>query len=262
MSAATEYLALPDRRPLYLVPRDRVQVRCNGEFLSVQQRGHGVRQYAVRHLDRVACNHLVDWEGDAMTLCLHHGVTVSWLGAHSQLLGHCMPTVIDTHPLHACLERMVESTGAEQRWDNWFRHRRMHVLSAYATRRQAASDEISERDWRELKRQYVYWRQVPPQLHPDLLGPFQAMLVARLAREHVQTTYLCRSGHVLDLLDDLTLLVWGEVNLESRGLGVVIADRRLQWQFVESWQREHPTVLSDHLDAMKFFIARTLQTCP
>lgn len=261
MSAATDLLAPSAPRPLYLVPKDRVQVRCNGEFLFVQQRGREARHYAVRHLDRVVCSHLVAWEGDAMTLCLRHGVTVSWLDSHSQLLGHCTPTVADTHPLHACLERFVESTSAEQRWDNWFRHRRMHVLSAYAARRQAGGDEIPEREWRELKRQFIYWRQVPLQLHPDLLGPFQAMLVARLARERVQTTYLCRGGQVLDLLDDLTVLVWGELNLESRGLGVVIADRRIQWQFVESWQREHPGVLSDHLDAMKFFIARTLQTC-
>jgi len=262
VSAAPEMLSQAIRRPLYLVPKDRVQVRRDGDFLVAQQRGQPARHYVVSHLDRVICTALVDWEGEAMALCLRHGVTVSWLDGHNQLLGHCMPAVIATHPLHECLERFVESRNAEQSWDNWFRHRRMHVLSEYAARRLAAGDDIPEAEWRDLKRQYVYWRQVPRQLHPDLLGPFQAMLVARLAREHVRPTYPCRSGQVLDLLDDLTVLVWGEINLESRGLGVVIADRRIQWQFVESWQREHSALLTDHLAAMKFFVARTLQTCP
>lgn len=251
-----------ERRPLYIVARDHVQVRARDEFLVVQQDRYPARHFAFAKLDRVVCNSHVDWTGEAMTRCLKHRVTISWLTTNGELLGYCAPKMRDHEPLHACLERFATIPGAHIRWENWFRHRRMVVLSKWAEFAEKAGDPVTQRAFRELSRTYVYWRQSPLRLAAELFGPFQSLILARLTREGAQCRYTGRQDTTLDLLDELTLLLWGQANLDAGSVAGIVHERKLQWQFLESWQRAQFATLEEHLVTFKLFVVGTLDSCP
>lgn len=250
------------RRPLYIVAKDRVQIRANQDFLVVHPEGHSARHFAFAKLDRIVCHAGVDWSGEALARCLKHRVTISWLTARGELLGYCAPRVAHHEPLHACMERFAALPSAAVRWDNWFRHRRMYVLSAWAERQDKAGDSVAARTFREVSRGYVYRHEPVLNLAAELLGPFQSFIVARLTREGVQCRYPGRNDTTVDLLEQLTLLLWGHANLDAGSLAGRIEERRIQWQFLESWQKEHFATLEEHLVTMKLFLVETLSASP
>lgn len=250
------------RRPLYIVAKDRVQIRANQDFLVVQPEGLSARHFPFAKLDRIVCHTGVDWSGEALTRCLMHRVTISWLTGRGELLGYCTPRVADHEPLHACMERFAAIPSALVRWENCFRHRRMVVLSAWAERNDKTGDSVPETTFRELCRGYVYRREPVLRLSAELLGPFQSYIVARLTREGVHCNYPGRNDRTLDLLEQLTLLLWGHANLDAGTLAGRIHERKIQWQFLESWQKEHFATLEEHLVTLKLFLVETLSACP
>lgn len=250
------------RRPLYVVAKERVQIRANQDFLVVQPAGQSARHFAFAKLDRIVCNADVDWSGEAVARCLMHRVTISWLTGRGDLLGYCTPRIADHEPLHVCMARFAALPSALVRWDNWFRHRRMIVLSAWAEHRDKAGASVAAAVFLELSRGYVYGREPILHLSAELLGSFQAYIVARLTREGVQCIYPGRSDTTFDLLEQLTLLLWGLANLDAGSVACTIHERRIQWQFLEAWQKEHFATLEEHLVTLKLFLVETLGACP
>lgn len=251
-----------ERRPLYVVAKDRVQIRANQDFLVVEAAGHSARHFAFARLDRIVCHAGVDWSGDAMTRCLQHRITISWLSGRGELLGYCTPRVSDHEPFHHCMERFASLPSASVRWGNWFRHRRMFVLSAWAENKAMSGVPVAEQTFCELTRGFVYRRQSILNLSADLLGPFQSFIIARLTREGVQCEYPGRKDTTINLLEPLTLLLWGHANLDAGSLASRIQERKIQWQFLEAWQKAHLATLEEHFVNLKLFLVGTLKALP
>ena len=250
------------RKPLYIVARDRVQIRANEAFLVVQPDAHPVRYFAFARLDRIICHAGVDWSGEALTRCLQHRVTISWLTGRGELLGYCIPRVTSHEPFHHCMERFAGLPSASVRWENWFRHRRMFVLSAWAESKAKCGAPVAEQTFRELTRGFVYRQEPILQLSAELLGPFQSYIVARLARERVECSYRGRNDTTINLLEHLTLLLWGHANLDAGSLASKIQERKIQWQFLEAWQKDHFATLDEHFVNLKLFLVGILKASP
>lgn len=250
------------RRPLYVVAKDRALIRANQDFLIVQAEGHSARHFAFARLDRIVCHAGVDWSGEAMARCLQHRVTISWLTGRGELLGYCVPRVPDHEPFHHCMERFAGMPSASARWENWFRHRRMFVLSVWAENKTKCGAPVTEQAFRELTRGFVYRQESVLNLSADLLGSFQSFIVARLTREGVECSYPGRNATTINLLDQFTLLLWGHANLDAGSLASRIQERKIQWQFLEAWQKAHFATLEEHFVNLKLFLVGTLKASP
>lgn len=253
--------AAPLPRALYLLPAQRIRVDANGHALVVTQTNKPARYYPMSRISRIVCNKLADWTGVALMLCMDRRVTLSWVNQGTELIGYCLPHVAHHEAFHICMEKFAAIPAAAVRWDNWFRHRRMRVLHSWAEKRAAAVSPVSESAFCEMKRRFVYLAEYELHLDIALVGPFQSAIIERLNREGALCTYPARDDTTLSLLDSLTLLLWGEINLEAGAIAVATSERRLQWMFLETWLKEHADALEEHLIALKQYLAHALISC-
>ena len=248
-------------KPLYIVASERVQIDVKADALVVKQGAKGPRYFPFARVSRVVCNRNCDWTGAALVSCLDRRITISFLTRATELVGYCLPHVSQTEPFHTCMEKFASSPRAAACWNNWFRHRRMWVLSRWAKGREAVGTSVPDDAFCEMKRRFVYLSEQDLHLDLALRGPFQALVVERLNREGARCSYPPGDNTTLPLLESLVLLLWGEVNMEAGALVVAVTDRRLQWLFLESWMKGHGSTLDEHLIALKHFIVRERDLC-
>lgn len=248
-------------RPLYIVAGARVQIDVKNDTLVVKQGAKPPRYFPFARVSRIVCNRICDWTGAALVSCLERRITISFLTRATEILGYCLPHVSQNEPFHTCMEKFASAPRAAACFDNWFRQRRMRVLSRWAKGREAAGTSVPDDAFCEMKRRFVYLSEHNLYLDVALLGPFQALVVERLNREGARCSYPAGGDTALPLLESLALLLWGEINMEAGALAVAVIDRKLQWLFLESWMKKHGSTLDEHLIALKLFIVRERDTC-
>lgn len=250
----------PARKPLYLALRERMQVSAQAQSLVVRTSRGAPRRFPITRIDRIACNRNTDWTGEALALCLVHGITLTWIDAAGQPLGDCSPCLTRPDALHALLSRFVESPGWREGYDNWLRQRRMAVLVGWAAERAEAGEAPTREDWESLKRDYVYRGHVRERLGGDLPGWCRAQVCARLWTAGVERRYWGHDGSVLDLGGNLTQLLWARLNLDAGALMAGSATARALALAFEAGIDRRDAQLAEHLAQLKRFVHQAVQS--
>ena len=249
----------PPRQPLYVGGTERWQVRLTHGALELTHARQPPRRFPLARIDRVICRRTLQWSGDALIACLQHGIPVLFEDGRGTTLGYALPAVAGDDALHGCLQRLAGSPEGRVSFDNWLRHRRREVLAAwwgdYFTRNPQSRGDL----YAELKRRFVYRAEVHAVLAATLRPQFEAWVLSGLRAAGALPAYPAANGGALAVLDELTTLLWGQVNLESGALAVMAAEPRLQLTFLEGWFALHLEVLQWHLRALRRFLLEALQ---
>lgn len=250
----------PPPRALYVggTLRWRADVRHGALELTSQQQP--VRRFPLTRISRIVCRVTLDWSGEALGACLARGIPVLFEDGRGVAAGFALPAVDPATPLHACFQRLADEPAAEHLLDNWFRHRRREVLAGWWADWLRQHPRSTGALYAEFKRSFVYRAEVRAVLDPMLRPVCESAVLEALGRLGVLPAYLTGEAARLDVLCELTTLLWGQVNLESGTLAVMAAERKLQLDFLENWLSRNPALLNGHLQSLARFVVRTLRS--
>jgi hypothetical protein len=257
LDAARERLP---RRALYLASRTPLRVSAQDDSLVVERRPAGRQRFPAARVDRIVCNPAAEWSGAALALCLRWGITITWLDAAGHALGDCVPRLVDTLPLHAALERLVELADWPERYGNWLRRRRMSVLVRWAIQRKQAGEAVDAAEWGERTREWVYGARLEADWAVALHGWCRSLVVARLAGAGLRTRYAGFGGHCLELAEDMSALLWAELALESGAVARAAGRSEVTALMFETAAPARVRHLHEHLGQLQRFAAQTIET--
>lgn len=266
--AAAASLPAPDacaaepRKPLYLATAAPVRVGALGTSLVVQREPGGRQFFPIARIVRVVCNRHAHWSGDALILCLRHGVAVTWLDAAGRAVGDAVPATAAPAHLHGALECLLERRDGLARYGNWLRSRRMDVLVRWAARLARAGRPPAPQEWEQRKREYVYGSRIPAVLADSLEGACRSLAASCLAGAGLRPRYWAVGGEPLELAADLAALLWAEVNFDCGTLAAGAADFRAGTLFFEEWAKGPAASPALHVAHLKRFVARELDQWP
>jgi hypothetical protein len=238
-----------DARTLYLAGTEPLRLTSTGEALVVSRPGMPAQRLPINRILRVVCaNPLVDWSGVALTLCLQHGVVVSWLGLQGQAQGQLWPTRSRAVALAELLDLLAaDDPGWPDSWYNWLRHQRQGLVNTWRRQRELAHRPVSEGEWLQAQ-QHIVYRNDAPQLLPELLhGLAAALIAARLNDDGLAPRYNCWGGEPLELAIELARLVWIEMNLCAGPLAAAIERPQEAAAIFEHWAGTCVGALHAHL---------------
>lgn len=249
----------PPRQPLYINGNARWRVDTRHGALELSAEGRALRRFPLGRIDRVICGTGVDWTGEALFECLKSGITVLFENGRAQAVGYALPAVAPGEPLHQCLMAFSGLAEAHIQFENWLRHRRMEVVARWWEGYLVAHPSTTGYYYDEVKRQFVYWAEVQPRLNESLRVLCEARALAELRRAGALPAYDMPDDGQLAVLEEITTLVWGQINLESGALAVMAGERLLQVNFLEAWFEQNALALSRHLSALKLFVVEALR---
>lgn len=249
-----------DARTLYIVPNGNVQVSSTGEALVVSGAQGDVHRLPIARLLRVVCSERVHWSGAALGLCQNSGVPVTWLGARGEPLGHLWPA----RALHTDLGDALEALcGLPGDWPdiyaNWLRRQRFTVLQRWQQQRAAAGQPVGDDEWQRAKRAWVYRDQIAEHLPQILSGMIAALVASRLVEQGLLPRYWCAAGCHIELAQDVTRLIWAEVNLCGGALAEAMREARDVAALFESWSTRCADMAQVHLSALRAQALRELR---
>ncbi|MEY2874254.1 MAG: hypothetical protein RLZZ373_1625 [Pseudomonadota bacterium] len=248
-----------DARSLYLMSPHPLRVTSTGEALVVRDHEGQVVRFPVARVLRVVCTDTAEWSGAALVLCQQRGITITWLDGHGEALGHLWPTRSRPVDLAEALGALAsESADWSASYDNWLRHQRLHVLQHWAGERARAGQPVHAPEWEQAKRQYVYLGQTADVLPPVLHGMAAALVAARLAECGVLPHYWCAVGEPVALAQDLTRLVWAEMNLGAGALAAAVEQPREAVAIFERWSVTRAGAIHAHLANLRAHALREL----
>ena len=79
--------ALPARKPVYLDGVERMRVRAGVAALAIVRQGWETVRLPIARISRVIASRSVDWDSEALILCLRHAVPIIFLDTDGQALG-------------------------------------------------------------------------------------------------------------------------------------------------------------------------------
>lgn len=250
------------RKPLYLVTESPIRVTARGASLLVQRQPRGEQRFPVNRLSRIVCNHNADWSGQAVALCLSHGITLTWVTSNGHPLGDCTPRLAESAPFDTMLERYLELSDWPDRHDNWLGRARMEVLLRAARDRDAARTSFTAAEFNFHKRNYVYRGELHVSYAAAWLGWLHALTVARLHRDKLHVHYWGEGGTVLDLAEDLTDLLWAELNLGGGTLAASEDATQPMAMLFESAAHRYEQRLLRHLASLQRHVNREVAAWP
>lgn len=257
-SASTPPRAL-DARTLYLAATEPLRVTSTGEALVISRPDGRVQRVPISRVLRIVCAASVEWSGAALSLCMLRGVPLSWLDGEGEAQGHLWPR----RPRQVDLaDAMTVLSGEVPDWDityaNWLRHQRLQVLQRWQTERAHAGQPVGEAEWQQAKRVWVYQNCVLEHLPPLLQGMAASLVVARLSECGLQAHYWCSGGAVIELAEDFTHLVWGEMNLCSGALADALHQPQEAAAIFERWSGTCVGAIHQHLANLRAHALREL----
>lgn len=252
-----------DARTLYLAAAEPLRVTSTGEALVISRPRCGVlgevQRVPVARVLRVVCNDSVEWSGAALALCLQRGITVSWLDGRGAELGHLWPQRPRRTDLAEALDMLA---GSEPGWSDsyrhWLRHQRLAVLQVWQGERARAGHPVGEAEWQLAKRSWVYQDELADHLPPLLHGLAAALVAHRLSECGLSSHYWCCAGEPMELVQDLTRLVWAEMNLCAGALADAVDHPREAAALFERWSGRCVGALHQHLANLRAHALREL----
>lgn len=255
-----ERLDTPARKPLYLATRARLRVRAEGESLVVSHHPTGCQRFPVARIDRIVCGSHADWSGEALALCLSRGITVTWVGPDGHAIGDCSPRLARPSGLHSALEIYLETPEWSCGYANWLRRERMEVLIRWAQRRLARGSAVERAEWEARKREFVFNSRLESRLPAELHVWCRARVVAQLAVAGLSRRYFGYDGAPLELAEDMTTLVWADLNLESGVLAAGTWEQQALALAFEAGVADRDRRLRHHLARLNLHVARSLDS--
>lgn len=246
----------PPRRALYLLPREPVRMERAHGALRVCREGEAPRYIPVSRIERVLCNHLVDWSGRALELCLLSGVVICVQSGFYGTVGYGVPRLREDEPFHRVLERFVVNPDAHAWLDNWFRHRRMRALVASSREREEAGRTVPAAVFDDLKQRWVYRAEVVAVLPERLQGAVTSVLLSLFREAGIEPVYLDDEAKPVSIIEAWSNLIWGELNLAGGALLSGLEDECSALGFVEGWIAVRRERFVQDLREFAVFIAR------
>ncbi len=247
----------PGSRALYLGHGGRKRVSCTDTALVVTNANAQTHRYPVARLSRVVSSPLVDWSGAALALCMRSGIGITWIDSHGDSLGSLYPLRRGNVSFATALELLVETAQGLARYQDWLRSRRMAVLIQWT---RTSDSEITPHEWEATKREWVYAARIAEHLPRALRGHSQAWVAAQLSLHHMPPVLWGPEGQGIDLDDDLTELLWGEMNLCTGGLADTTFTERELTSLFERWISSNGSALLLHLHSLQRLAMKELAT--
>lgn len=248
-----------DARTLYLGAAACQRVDAGGDALvvSIQRNGEPQRRlrFPLQRVARVVSGTAVDWSGQALQLCLQHHLSICWLDGHGQALGSLHSHHAQTAPFATALDVMLETAEGLARYQHWLRSRRMQVQLQWGRTSAAA---ISPRQWEGAKRSWVYLAQFTPHLPSGLHGLLAASVALQLQTSQLLPVQLGPGGEPVPLAQDLSWLLWAEMNLCCGPLADQTEGGPEIALFFERWQACNGSALLLHLGSLHRAASREL----
>ncbi len=249
-----------DARTLYLVPKHSLHVSSTGEALVATRPDGEVHRLPASRLLRVVCNERVNWSGAALALCQARGITVTWLDARGNALGHLWPAVAPRTDLADALEGLASLPGDwVHTYGNWLRRQRLTVLNRWQSERAAAQQPVVPDEWQRALRAWVYRNEIAEHLPPVLHGMISALVASRLAEMGLVTRYWCFDGQCIELAADVSRLVWAELNLCGGAIAEAMRQSLEAAALFEQWSTCCASIAQAHLTSLKAHAARELR---
>lgn len=237
----------PGARALYLGAGSHKRVGHTQEALVVSNAAGQTMRYPLARVNRIVSSPAVDWAGSALVLCLKHGISITWADAKGRTLGHACPAQPQHLPQADVLAMLLEEASGPALYQNWLRSRRMAVLAQWG---HTSSTHISPLLWETTKRQWVYNNLISAHLPTPLQSHCHAWVVAQLLARQLPAVLCDALGHDVPLANDLTHLLWAEMNLCSGPLADHTHAERELADLFERWQAPNGAALPLHLGAL------------
>lgn len=239
----------PGARALYLAGSSHKRVTHTHEALVVTNAAGQTLRYPLARLARIVSSPAVDWNGAALSLCLQHGISITWADGKGQPLGSACPSRAKEIGQTGTLELLLEQPDGTEHYANWHRSRRMAVLAHWS---QTSPTPISPLTWEAAKRGWAYLRNPAAHIHlpQPLLTHIHAWVVDQLLTHPLPTQLWDAHGHTIPLAQDLTELVWVEMNLCSGPLASHTGTERELTELFERWHTPNGATLHQHIGAL------------
>ena len=252
--------AHPPGKPLYLSTDKRLDVDACDNALTLRTQGSATRRIPFSRIERVICNRNAWWSGRALTHCLRSGIPIVWLDGRQQPIGSALSMHRDVNPHHVLLERYVQLPDWPQRYDNWRTRRRLETLTAWAYRLAREGRQPSAQTMQLLKREFVYKNIHPVHFPDEGHGWCTTYVVSRLQQEELRDKYWGQDGHPLSLADDLTALLWAELNFDCSASALGAASSGTRIGLFENWINLHGHRFHVHLSDLHRHLATEVET--
>ncbi len=221
----------------------------------MRRAGHATTRYPLARIDRIVCNRHVDWSSEALTRCLRHGIPLLWVDGRGEVIGFAGPRLGMAQPFDVLLDSYLDRADWHSRYTNWLKQRRLETLVLVALRAVHAGHAMSQAEFDEHKRAYVYNAHFEA-VYPEMARAWcHAYVLRHLVVGGIAPTHWAYDGQPLDLGDDLCGLVWAELNLEAASLALAADQTQTQLLLVESWIAGHPARIPDLLARLRRHLA-------
>ena len=246
-AAATSPLLHAGARALYLGTRDKKRVTCTDQALVVHNALQQIRRYPLERISRVVSSAVTDWSGDALMLCLKHGIGITWLDGKGNALGTCYPAQRRYPAFATAIELLTETPQGLDRYNNWLRSRRMDVLLRWG---KDFAQVISPGQWEATRQSWVYTGQFEEHLAAPLRGHSLAWVGAQLSAHGLQPLLWSPTAQAIDLENDLCTLFWAERNLCAGSMAVSIQSEESITTLFERWNARNGSALLVHITSL------------
>lgn len=210
------------RKPLHLDGRSRaIQVSLAGSALSIC-RGSRRLTLPVERISRVIVSGRVHWEASALVVCMQRRLPIVYVDAGGRPLGATLPFTGRSSALEELLHAFLGQTNWRERYDNWLRHERMHVLRRWRGERACGGRPLADDQWREAVRAYAY--RDDGQGIGASAGACYAVTLSTLLRAGVRSQYRGWDGRTLALANDLSRIVELSLALERGSIAQALDD--------------------------------------
>ncbi|MDR0736529.1 MAG: hypothetical protein LBF51_06830, partial [Zoogloeaceae bacterium] len=200
----------------------------------------------------------LDWSGEALALCLAHGITITWIGDDGRALGNSQNLDDDPHPVKRVIKDYMQLPDWTARFGKWLVRRRRQILAACPSRANWW-EEPSAAEKTEAVR-YYFVRTGWHETHfPEAgQGWMRARILDHLHRNGLRSVYWGIDGNPLELARHLAALLWAELNFDCGPLPASCRDTHLATRFFENWTRQHADRLPLHLGDFKLHVWRSV----
>ena len=240
--------AQPARKPVYFNGIDRIRVRASGEALAVVRPGRDVARLPMTRISRIIASRLVDWDAEALILCLEHGIPIIFLDTAGRATGVCQPRHLRADSLSTLIESAMEQAAWPQRHENWLLHRRSIILADWRKHQEHIGGSVCLGDWHGYQHSYVHRNELPESTKPEVFGWLLGLVVETLHGHGINTRYCGCQPAPFDLAIDLTELLRAELFFHGeRMLEAAEDDLPAQLRLFEAWSREHGAIIERHL---------------
>lgn len=240
--------AQPARKPVYLNGIDRIRVRASAEALAVARPGRDVARLPIARISRIIASRLVDWDAEALILCLNRGIPIIFLDTSGHPAGICQPRHLRADSLSTLIESAMDQPTWPQRHENWLLHRRSIILADWRKRQEYIGGSAWLGDFHAYQRDYVHRNEFPESTKPEVFGWLLGLVVETLHGHGINTRYCGCQPTPFDLATDLTTLLRAELFFHGERMLEAAADNLpAQLRLFEAWSRAHGAIIERHL---------------